>query len=604
MAERTYQKQNPLRLLDLLKPRRAQYGIGLAGRVLYSTVERMFIAYIAKGLIDAITSHQVSQLWSTLILMASFYLGLTLVSPFILYLWRSSIYVATANIRETVFKHLQRLPLGFHELRHSGNAISILTNDVSAAEQAYQQDLLTLLEASLQGLSAAVFMLILNWQLAVIIFLGAVAPVAINALFARPLREVGQAIQDRLGGLSERMSDLLVGFQVVRTFSLGDWILSRFYTANDRVFESSLKRVRLEAAAAAGNDLAGQFMFFAMMYGAYQVLTGHTTFGVLITLIQLSNQIYYLVFSLGGTISRMQSGLAAVDRIFDLLDSPAEPERYADLPGLAGTAALTAPASDALIAFDQVTFAYNSDQPVLDRLALRVRQGQVVAFAGPSGGGKSTILKLLLGCYPVKEGGILVAGKPLNAYALSDLRELFAYVPQDAYLFSGNILENIRYGKLSASDEEVKAAARAAYAHDFISEFPDGYQTIVGERGARLSGGQRQRIAIARALLKDAPILLLDEATSALDTESEQVVQKALETLMIGRTTLVVAHRFSTIIHADIIYVIDGGRVVEQGSHAELLARGGVYANLFEMQFKNAGGEDGAGSTVSAFQPA
>jgi ABC-type multidrug transport system fused ATPase/permease subunit len=239
-----------------------------------------------------------------------------------------------------------------------------------------------------------------------------------------------------------------------------------------------------------------------------------------------------------------------------------------------------------LIDFLNVTFAYNGGENILKSISFGVPQGQFVAFAGPSGGGKSTLFKLLLGCYPVKDGTIFVDGKPMHAYSLADLRDRIAYVPQDAYLFSGTILENIRYGKPSASEEQIVAAAKAAFAHDFVVEFPGGYQTVVGERGARLSGGQRQRIAIARALLKDAPILLLDEATSALDSESEQIVQRALEVLMKGRTTLVIAHRFSTIVNADAIYVIDGGKVVEQGKHAELMSRQGVYANLYEMQFK------------------
>ena len=597
MAERTYKKQSPLRLMSLLKPKRLQYSVGLAGRVIFSTTERLFIAYIAKNLIDSMTSKNLPGLWSALITMGVFYVILTLLSPFVLYLWRSAIYVATANIRETVFKHVQRLPLGYHELRHSGDVISVLTNDISTTEQAYQQDLLTLVEASVQGISAAVFMLLVNWQLALIIIVGAVAPVAVNALFAGPLRKVGQAVQERLGALTERMSDLLVGFQVVRTFSLGDWILSRFGAANDRVFESSVRRVRLEAAAAAGNDFTLQIMFFALMFAsAYLVLIGQTTLGVLLFMIQLSNQIQYFVYAMGGTISRVQAALAAADRIFDLLDAPAEPERYDDLAAHPAVSMLK-PGVDGdspLIKFDKVTFAYNGDQPVLNNLTLGVRRGQIAAFAGPSGGGKSTILKLLLGCYPVKDGQIDVAGQPVNNYPLTELRNLFAYVPQDSYLFSGSVLDNIRYGKPGATDDEVKVAARAAFAHDFVMEFPQGYQTIVGERGTRLSGGQRQRIAIARALLKDAPILLLDEATSALDTESEQVVQKALEVLMHGRTTLVVAHRFSTIVHADVIYVIDGGRLVERGNHQELLAKGGLYANLFELQFKNARGENGA----------
>ncbi len=602
MAEKTYKKQNPLRLFSLLKPNHIQYAIGLTGRVLFSTIERMFIAIIAKNLIDAITSKNLPGLWSTLEVMALFYVGLTIVSPFILYLWRAAIAQGTANIRETVFKHLQRLPLGYHELRHSGDVLSVLTNDTNAAEQAYQQDLVTLVEACVQGLSAAVIMLLLNWQLALMFFVAGVAPVIANALFAKPLREVGQAVQDQMGSLSERMSDLLAGSLVIRTFSLGDWILSRFGTANDRVFESSIRRVRLESAAAMGNDFAGLFFFLSMIAGAYLVLIGQTTFGTMIALLQLSNQIGYFVYSLGGTITRVQSALAAVDRIFDLLDVPAEPETYAALPVNVPEPAASAGNPLSIITFDQVSFAYNGDQPVLNALTFGVQPGQVAAFAGPSGGGKSTILKLLLGGYPVKEGQIEVFGKPVNTYRLTDLRDLFAYVPQDAYLFSGSILDNIRYGKPGASDDEVKAAARSAFAHDFVVEFPEGYQTMVGERGARLSGGQRQRIAIARALLKDAPILLLDEATSALDTESEQIVQQALEVLMNGRTTLVIAHRFSTIVHADVIYVIEGGKVVEQGRHADLLARGGAYAALYELQFKNVKAENGV-STLSAVQP-
>jgi ATP-binding cassette subfamily B protein len=233
-----------------------------------------------------------------------------------------------------------------------------------------------------------------------------------------------------------------------------------------------------------------------------------------------------------------------------------------------------------------VTFGYEPNLDIIKALTFVVQKGHVAAFAGPSGGGKSTIFKLLLGCYSVHQGTILTDGKPVNQTKLYQLRELFAYVPQDAYLFTGSVMQNIGYGKPDSSIEEVIAAAKAAFAHDFIMEFPDGYQTLVGERGAHLSGGQRQRIAIARALLKDAPILLLDEATSALDSESEQLVQEALKALMKGRTTLVIAHRLSTIVNADIIYVIDEGHVVEQGRHADLLAKGGVYANLYELQYK------------------
>ena len=577
-------QQNLWRLLALLRPKHRKYIAGLACRVMVTTTERLGIAYLLKLMVDAITAANKPQFASVLVEWIIFYAVIAIIAPFVLYLWRSSVVEGTAHIRETIFQHIQRLPLGYHELHHSGDALSILTNDASAAEKAYQEDFYTLVEVCVQGVGAAVLMFYEKWQLALIIILCGLAPLVINSLFAGPLRRVGQVIQTRLGAVSERLGDLLQGYQVVRTFNLGDWILSRFSQANQQVLESSLQRVRLESNLSAANSVADLFAFLPMIFGAYLVLIGNTTFGTYMMLVQLSGQINNLVYQLGGVISRVQSALAASDRILALLDAPAEPERLASLPG--APAATDAANGASRIAFDQVSFAYNGDANILNGLSFQVSPGQFVAFAGPSGGGKSTIFKLLLGCYAAKQGTILVSGKPLCDYTLSELRDQIAYVPQDAYLFSGSILDNIRYGKPGASQAEVEAAAKAAFAHDFVMEFPAGYQTIVGERGARLSGGQRQRIAIARALLKDAPILLLDEATSALDSESEQIVQQALEVLMKGRTTLVIAHRFSTIVQADCIYVVDGGQVVEEGCHADLIERRGVYAGLYEIQFK------------------
>ena len=323
-------------------------------------------------------------------------------------------------------------------------------------------------------------------------------------------------------------------------------------------------------------------MLLPMGIGAYMVLTGETTFGVLVALIQLNGPIQFFVYSLGGTISHIQGSLAAADRILDVLEAPAEPEHYPET----GPAAGAAPSAQTLLAFEDVRFGYEEGQEVLKGMSFAVRPGQMAAFVGSSGGGKSTIFKLLLGGYPVGQGRIWMGGKSINSFTLSDLRDQFAYIPQDAYLYTGSILENISYGKPGASQEEVSAAAKAAYAHEFIMEFPEGYQTRVGERGARLSGGQRQRIAIARALLKNAPVLLLDEATSALDSESEELVQRALSVLMKGRTVLVIAHRLSTIEHADVIYAVDGGVVVEAGTHAELLAQRGLFYRLHDLQFR------------------
>jgi ATP-binding cassette, subfamily B, bacterial len=268
------------------------------------------------------------------------------------------------------------------------------------------------------------------------------------------------------------------------------------------------------------------------------------------------------------------------------LDTAPEPEYYPATEVLpAPTLSPTPPSS--VLAFQDVHFSYDDDRATLQGITLDVQEGAVAAVVGPSGSGKSTLFRLLMGYYPVESGSVSLLDKPLHAYTLRELRDLFAFVPQDAYLYTGTVRENIRYGRPDASEAEITAAATAAYAHQFIQELPDGYQTLVGERGARLSGGQRQRIAIARALLKQSPFLLLDEATSALDSESETLVQQALETLMQGRTTLVIAHRLSTIENADIIYVVDDGQVVERGRHQALIGQEGLYHHLYDLQFQD-----------------
>jgi ATP-binding cassette subfamily B protein len=571
------------RMLEFLKPWRTAYLVTLLALALTFAAERTYIGYVVKEFVDSIVNASLGLLWYSVKIWGLFLLAWIPLNILLSFLWRSVTLRAVANLRQTIFGHLQRLPLDYHEQRHSGDLMSVMTNDVTAAEQAFQQDMLNLVNASLQGISAAVYMLVLDWRLALVTVASGLVPLIINTLFARPLRKAGEAVQGRLGGVSERLADLLAGYQVVRTFNLGEWILARFSKANDELLESGLRRVGLDAWLAAANGFAGGTFLIPLAVGAYMVLTGQTTFGTVVALVQLNGPIQFLVYSLGGTITRIQSSLAAADRILAVLDTAPEPESYGEV----GAGPVGLPKPGALIEFGDVSFAYDSENTVLQGMSFAVRQGQVSAFVGPSGGGKSTIFKLLLGCYPVQKGAVFVSGRSTHAYRLSELRDLFAYIPQDAYLYSGSILDNIRYGKPSASEEEVIAAARAAYAHDFISEFPEGYATRVGERGARLSGGQRQRIAIARALLKDAPVLLLDEATSALDSESEELVQQALGVLMRERTVLVIAHRLSTVEHADVIYAVDAGKVVEAGTHQELLERNGLFHRLHELQFRD-----------------
>ncbi|HEX3030297.1 MAG TPA: ATP-binding cassette domain-containing protein [Clostridia bacterium] len=303
---------------------------------------------------------------------------------------------------------------------------------------------------------------------------------------------------------------------------------------------------------------------------------GRIDLATVITEINLLANVNYMIRNLGRLIALMQGSLAGGARVLELLEEKPEPESYS----------VCGENSDQMLELKDVSFAYD-DLPVVNGLSISLEKGKRAALVGGSGGGKSTVIKLLLGFYPVNSGVITINGKSLGEYSLGELRSMIAYVPQDAYLFDGTIEENIRLGKADATDEEVKQAAELAFAHEFIEEMPDGYKTVVGERGTRISGGQRQRIAIARALLKDAPILLLDEATSALDSQSEQKVQDAINRLMEGRTVLAIAHRLSTIEYSDVIYVIEDGKVTEQGKHAELLDKGGTYSRLYNLQFSN-----------------
>jgi ATP-binding cassette subfamily B protein len=599
MKQKGFSASTLWRLFDFLKPKLFQYFATMIIVAAIFASERMFTGFIVKWFTDSIATKDLDLLKRTVLYWGLFVLGMALVSPVFLYLLRTSIVHGTANLRQAVFSHLQRLPLGYYESRHSGEAMSILSNDVAAAQQVYEDYFFNLVQSLMQGLAGVVFMMILKWDLALLMILGGLVPLIINTLYAKPLRKVGTESQERLAGLSERLSDLLAGFQVVRTFSLGEWILKRFNASNQQVLDVNLRRVRLESTLAVWNNIAGIGATIPLLAGAYMVLMGQTTLGVLLGLSQLNSPVINMVYSISGIVSGIQGSLAAGDRILRVLDTAPEPERYpapTGLPAAAGRSVAdgrswtdsAVPQTGSVVEFGQVQFSYSDGLPILQKISFDIHEGQVAALVGPSGSGKSTIFRLLMGHYPVTQGVVSVFGKPIHSYSLHELRDRLAFVPQDAYLYSGTVLENIRYGKPGASEEEITAAARASYAHDFILELPEGYNTLVGERGARLSGGQRQRIAIARALLKNAPVLLLDEATSSLDSESEELVQQALQVLMRGRTTVAIAHRLSTIEHADIIYVMEAGRVVEQGRHEELVGKEGLYRKLYQLQFKDA----------------
>ena len=564
--------------MSFMKPRIWRYFVGIMGMTLLFTALFAVEAYALKYIMNAAVNKQMSLfLTGVMILVIGVFAGLIII-PIFRWMYNSCAHITQAEAWLKLFDHVEKLPVSYFERSHSGDIISRMTNDVNAMTDLYTHKLRRLVAPVISAGGFGIAMLVFDWRIASVLILFNFLAAYINVCFAKPMRRVSDRIQQNLGTMTERLVDLLGGFSVMKLFHLQEMMLGSYNDTNQWVTDSLVNRRHIEGALESTNFFLGMVSNLGMVVvGAYLVINKMTDFGNLIALINLQAQFNRSLLQAGSYLPQVQASLAGASRVAELLNEPGEPERYA-LPSANG--------SQADIEMQDVTFSYDEREGILNEVNISAQKGEIIALVGPSGGGKSTIIKMLLGFYPPQTGSITVRNKSLGSYTLKQLRDMVSYVPQDAYLFDGTIEENIRYGRIKASAENVEAAAKAAHAHDFILAQPEGYNTLIGERGTKLSGGQKQRIAIARALLKDAPILLLDEATSALDSRSEQHVQQALEVLMKDRTTVVIAHRLSTIEHADVIYVIDNGRIVEQGSHRELLEKNGLYKLLYETQFK------------------
>ena len=483
-----------------------------------------------------------------------------------------------ADLRQRVYRHLHRLTLRFFGDNRTGDLTSRLTNDVSSVRNAVTTALADLLTQSLSLIGSVVLMVVLNWRLSLIIFL--IVPVVTIAaiFFGRKIRKLARNIQDRLADTTAIAEEALSSVRLVKSFARSGYEVKRYTDAVEELFEESRVRVLVSALF---SSVVGLLFFSALVaifwYGGVEVLAGRLTTGDLVAFIFYAFNIARSVGGMSRLYSTFNSAAGATERLFELLDT--EPE-IQDKPGAVD---LTDLRGD--IDFDQVTFAYD-EEPVLRDIDFHVAAGETVAFVGPSGAGKSTTISLIPRFYDPRSGSVRIDGKDLRDVTVNSIRSQVAAVSQDVQMFNASIQENIRYGKLDATDDEVRAAAEAANAHDFITELPEGYESAVGERGVKLSGGQKQRIAIARALLRDARILLLDEATSSLDSASEALVQEALERLMEGRTTLIIAHRLSTVQDADRILVFEKGQIVQSGTHADLFATDGLYRDLAKLQFR------------------
>ncbi len=483
----------------------------------------------------------------------------------------------TADMRSQLNDHIQRLSQSFFDRNASGAVVSVVANDVFVIGSSLTTTVAAILR---DAVSLVVLIIVAFWQdwfLALIAFVAFPASVLPILKLSRRLRGFARRKQVSIGRLTALLQETVQGTRVVKAFGMEDYERRRFDEETEHIRALGMQVVKIRAFTSPMMEILAAFgIAGVVLYGGASVIADERTQGAFLAFLTALFLLYDPFKKLGSAQTAMQQGLASADRVFELLDTESD---VVDSPS-----ASTLPPIEREILFDCVDFRYDADL-VLRDVSLRIPRGEVVALVGPSGGGKSTLADLLLRFYDVVGGAIRIDGVDVREVTLKSLRSQIALVTQHTFLFNDTVRNNIGYGLPGTSDEAVEAAARAAHADSFIRELPNGYDTEIGELGLRLSGGQRQRIAIARALLKDAPILVLDEATSALDNESERLVQDALEALMRGRTTLVIAHRLSTIRSADRIVVLVRGAIVEQGTHEELLALNSEYRKLYDLQF-------------------
>jgi len=486
----------------------------------------------------------------------------------------------TRDLRNQVFDHVLNLDLAFFGQTRTGQIISRLTHDVEQLRTLVTRELTRSVGSLLEIVIVTALMLTLSWRLTLAAFLVVPLTMGVWGPLIRRLRRGDRRVLDLAGDVSSHLQETLSGIRLVKTAGAEHHERTRFQDLTGRYFRTFLKTERLRALAPPLTELLAAIGTVVLLwYGSHLVLAeqqmeGATFVGQLVLSLRLYQPIKYL----SKLPALIQPGLVGAERVFEFLDAPVE---IRDRPSAQEFAGFSES-----IEYRDVHFAYRPGEPVLDGVSLSVQPGSVVALVGPSGSGKTTLLDLLGRFYDVTGGAILIDGTDLRDYSVASLRSALGIVSQETVLFHDTVRANIAYGSGERSQAEIEEAARAAHAHGFISQLPEGYDTVVGERGTELSGGQRQRIAIARALLRDPPILIFDEATSALDAESERLVQDAIDRLLEGRTVFVIAHRMSTIQRADLILVVDSGRVVERGRHDELLSHDGVYRRLYEMQFQ------------------
>lgn len=569
-----------LRILSYIKPYMHRLLFAMVCTIM-AAAGNLYIPWIIKDMIDEVLADKNGTMLN--------WIAASIIAIFIVrgLFWYGQNYLMSyvgqsviIDIRAAVFKKLQRLSVSFYDKNKTGTIMSYVTNDVNALQSAMVENTIEMITEGFILIGSVVAMIYLDWRLT--LFTVCTFPVVLwfMEFFGKKIRKTGGRIQECTADITSVLQESVASARVIKSFVREDYEVDRFDVENKANFRANMKNAQLMATLTPVVELVAAIgVTMIIWYGGNNVVNGTITAGSLVAFLTYAVNISNPIKRLTRVIGNIQKALAAAQRVFMIIDMPEEIAESRDAKQL--------PEVSGKVEFQNVSFAYNDKGNVITDLSFSVKPGEVIAIVGPSGAGKSTIANLLPRFYDVNKGDIKIDGHSVREVTLDSLREQVGIVPQETMLFNGSVYNNILYGRLDATKEEIEAAAKAANAHDFIMQLTDGYETKLGDRGVNLSGGQRQRIAIARAILKNPRILILDEATSALDTESERVVQEALDRLMVGRTSFVIAHRLSTVKNADKILVLEKGNLVESGTHDELLALDGLYAHLYKIQYRN-----------------